>query len=102
MRLTVPAGAEPRGEDPGRIAGGGGRGMHSGIVPLSGDRGHVAEVAPQLLDALTARHVRPIRLAVAGEQTETQEEVRPNDRVSLCAEPKGICSSTNSCLSVIE
>lgn len=85
IRLTVPAGAEPRGEGPGRFAGGRGGGMHSGIVPLSGDGGHVAEVAPQLLDALTARHVQPIRLAVAGEQKETQEEVRPNDRgVTLC------------------
>lgn len=74
--------------------------MHSGIVPLSGDGGHVAEVAPQLLNALTARHVQPIRLAVAGGQTETQEEVRPNERVSLCAEPKGICSHLSIHLSM--
>lgn len=38
--------------------------MHSGVVPLSGLRGHVAEVAVVLLDPLTAVHVQPLRLSI--------------------------------------
>lgn len=64
----VPARAEPWGEGPGRPGGGGGggggAGLHSGVVPLPGDRGDVAEVTAQPLDALTGRHVRPVRLSV--------------------------------------
>lgn len=71
---TVPARAEPRGEGPAGPAGvPGGGGLDSGIVPLPGDRGHVAEVTAQPLNALTALCVRPVKLSVTDRWRRAEE-----------------------------
>lgn len=44
--------------------------MHSGVVPLSGVRGQVAEVTLMLLDPLAAVYIQPLRLAVTEEKTQ--------------------------------
>lgn len=62
--LTVPAWAEPGGEGPCRSGGGPGGGAHPGIVPLSGDRGHVAEVTLELQGPLTACHIQPPKVTI--------------------------------------
>lgn len=49
--------------------------MHSGIVPLSGVRGHVAEVTLELPDALTACHIQPVRLSITEEQRNQKIQV---------------------------
>lgn len=42
--------------------------MHSGVVPLSGGRGHVAEVTLELPDPLTAHNIQPPRLSITDKQ----------------------------------
>lgn len=42
--------------------------MHSGVVPLSGGRGHVTEVTLELPDPLTAHNVQPPRLSITDKQ----------------------------------
>lgn len=48
--------------------------MHSGVIPLSGVRGHAAEVTLVLLDPLTAAHVQPLRLAITEESREGETQ----------------------------